>query len=381
MHSRYSKWLVAGASVATLVSGIGAAAHFAAPAQAAPSVIGQSSDRVADVAEAVVDSVVNISSTRQVEMGPYANDPMFTDPRSPFYQAPDDRKAQSLGSGVIITAQGRILTNAHVVNGADAIKVVLADGTEHDAKLVGADPRADLAVLQLEGRVPALKPIALGDSSKLRLGETVLAIGNPFGVGQAVTMGIVSAKGRANMGIVDYEDFIQTDAAINPGNSGGALVNLRGELVGINTAILSRSGGSQGIGFAIPTDMARPIMDMLVKDGKVSRGFLGVNMTTLTRAIATEQNLSAVQGVLITNVVAGGPGAKGGLRPGDVVVAVDGANVSDAGHFKNKVGMKGSGKALDLTVVRGKGREQVRITLGEFPEQAQTRPVNVRRRR
>jgi serine protease Do len=232
MQSRLSKWLVATASVATVVSGIGAAAYYTAPAQAAPTVIAglAGSDRVADVAEAVVDSVVNISSTRQVEMGPFANDPFFADPRSPFYVGPDDRKAHSLGSGVIITAQGRILTNAHVVNGADDITVTLADGTEHDAKLVGADPRADLAVLQIEGRVPALKPLSLGDSSKLRLGETVLAIGNPFGVGQAVTMGIVSAKGRANMGIVDYEDFIQTDAAINPGNSGGALVNLRGEL-------------------------------------------------------------------------------------------------------------------------------------------------------
>ena len=179
---------------------------------------------------------------------------------------------------MIVTAQGRILTNAHVVNGADDIKVTLQDGTEYDAKVIGIDPKADLAVHPAPGQVPGAEAARVRRLVALRLGEVVLAVGDPFGVGKSVTMGIVSAKGRGGMGIEEYEDFIQTDAAINPGNSGGALVNLRGELVGINTAIASKSGGYAGIGFAIPTNMARPIMDMLVKDGKVSRGYLGVSI-------------------------------------------------------------------------------------------------------
>src|SRR6185369_8112512 len=192
-------------------------------------------------------------------------------------------------------------------------------------KVIGVDPKADLAVLQLKGPLPALKPLAFGDSNQLRLGEVVLAIGDPFGVGKSVTMGIVSAKGRGGMGIEEYEDFIQTDAAINPGNSGGALVNLKGELVGINTAIASKSGGYAGIGFAIPTNMARPIMEQLIKDGKVSRGYLGVAIGTVTPQLAKENNLQAQRGALIVDVVdAQGAAAKAGLVQGDVVVALDG---------------------------------------------------------
>jgi len=372
MRTVISKGLLAATSVAAVIAGVGVAARYApSPAEASPSASTSplSDDRIADVAEAVVNSVVNVSTTREVDSGPWASDPFFNDPRSPFYQAPDERKASSLGSGVIVTAQGRILTNAHVVQGADDIKVTLSDGTEFDAKLIGTDPRADIAVLQLKGDLPRLKPLPFADSNKLRLGETVLAIGDPFGVGQAVTMGIVSAKGRASVGIEDYEDFIQTDAAINPGNSGGALVNLRGELVGINTAILSRSGGYQGIGFAIPSNMAKPIMDMLVKDGKVTRGYLGVNITRVTRDLASKHKLPATQGVLITDVVENGPAARGGLRSGDVVIAVDGAPMTDPGQFRNLVAMKGAGKPVELGVLRAKGRDQVRVILGELPDE------------
>jgi len=299
---------LAAAAVVGLV-GTGAALRSGAtPAHATPSVLTDGS--IPDVAERVVDSVVNISTSHVIEAGPASFDPFFSDPFSPGFGDPGDRKAMSKGSGVIITASGRILTNAHVVKDADDIRVTLQDGNDYEAKVVGVDPRADLAVIQLKGNVPTLKPLTFGDSSSLRLGDVVLAIGDPFGVGKSVTMGIVSAKGRGGMGIEEYEDFIQTDAAINPGNSGGALVNLKGELIGINTAIASKSGGYAGIGFAIPTNMARPIMEQLIKDGKVSRGYLGVNIATLTPLLAKERNIRAQRGVLLAAIEHDGPASK-----------------------------------------------------------------------
>lgn len=355
--------------VATTALGlaVGLGAWRAAPsnAVAAPSVL--TDGTISDVAERVVQSVVNISTSRTVQAGPAAWDPLFGDPRSPLFGEPSERKASSLGSGVIVTAQGRILTNNHVVQGADDIKVTLSNGTELPAKIVGTDPRSDVAVLQLQGSLPTLRPLTLGDSSSLRLGEVVLAIGDPFGVGQAVTMGIVSAKGRASVGIVDYEDFIQTDAAINPGNSGGALVNLRGELVGINTAILSKSGGYQGIGFAIPSNMAKQIADMLVKDGRVKRGYLGVNIATVNQEIAKKVGLKVDQGVLVTEVQPGGPAAKAGLRDGDVIVALNGSEVKDAGKLRNTIAMSAEGSAMDLQVVRGGGKQSIKVKLAELP--------------
>jgi Do/DeqQ family serine protease len=369
-------------ALTVLLLGVGAAMVLPGSprtAQAAPDLL--ASGTIADVAERVVDSVVNISTTREVNFGPMGFDPFFSDPRSPFFVEPEQRKAPSLGSGVIITAQGRILTNSHVVSGADDIKVTIADGTELDAKVVGVDPRSDLAVIQLQGTFPALKPLKLGDSARLRLGEVVIAVGNPFGVGQAVTMGIVSAKGRASVGIVDYEDFIQTDAAINPGNSGGALINLQGELVGINTAILSRSGGYQGIGFAIPTNMAVPIMDMLVKNGKVSRGYLGVDISAIDRDLADEYKLSTTHGVFIGGVQPDGPAARAGLREGDVVIAVDGSEVRSPGQLRNVVAMTPVGKTVTLDLYRGKNRMQVKTTVGELPEKSAKRPAQRLRRR
>jgi serine protease Do len=257
------------------------------------------------------------------------------------------------------------------VNGADDIKVTVQDGTDYEAKIVGIDAKADLAVLQLKGKVPALKPLAFGDSSQLRLGEVVLAIGNPFGVGKSVTMGIVSAKGRGNMGIEEYEDFIQTDAAINQGNSGGALVNLRGELVGINTAIASRSGGYQGIGFAIPSNMARPIADMLVKDGKVVRGFLGVNIQTVTTELAKENNLGATRGAVVAEVQPNSPAARAGLVTGDVIVSLNGAEIRTGDSLRNTIALLKPGTTVDLEVVsRGAQAKKkvVKAKLGELPD-------------
>jgi serine protease Do len=350
-----------------------ATSFYVATAHAGPAVSADdkilTGGTIADVSERVVASVVNVSSSRKVDNGPAAYDPFFNSPFSPYFGLePDDGAQSSMGSGVIVTAQGRILTNAHVVQNADEIRVTTSDGTELDAKLVGIDPRSDIAVLQVTGDVPKLQPIAFGDSSKLRLGEVVLAIGNPFAVGQSVTMGIVSAKGRATGG-TDYQDFIQTDAAINPGNSGGALVNLAGELVGINSAILTRTGGYQGIGFAIPTEMAQPIMDMLVKDGKVSRGFLGVNIATVNKSIATEQKLATVHGVLITDVQPDGPAAKAGLETGDVVTSLDGVELRDANKLRNTIAMRGAGKTAELAVLRGKSAKTFKVKLGELPPQ------------
>jgi serine protease Do len=296
---------------------------------------------IADMAERVVDSVVNISTQTEVQA-----DPFFSD----FFGESSPQHMGGKGSGVIITASGRILTNAHVVNGADDITVTLQDGTELSAKVVGKDTRADLAVIQLEGRVPALKPIPWGDSAGLRLGEIVLAVGDGMGVGKSVSMGIVSAKGRG-LRIAEYEDFIQTDAAINPGNSGGALVNIKGELVGINTAIASRSGGYQGIGFAIPTNMAKPIMEMLMKDGKVSRGYLGIGIATVNAAIAKEYKLPASRGVLVANVEDGSPAAKAGLVQGDVITAINGTEVKTDDALKNTIAMIKPGTAVELDVI------------------------------
>jgi serine protease Do len=365
------------AAVAVLgLAGTGAALHPGpSPAHAAPAVMTDAS--IPDIAERVVDSVVNISTSKAVRGGPAETDPFFTDPDSPAYGTrPSQRRLSSMGSGVIVTSGGRIVTNAHVVQGADDIKVTVQDGTDYEAKVVGIDPKADIAVLQLKGKVPPMKPLTFGDSSQLRLGEVVLAVGNPFGVGKSVTMGIVSAKGRGNMGIEEYEDFIQTDAAINQGNSGGALVNLKGELVGINTAIASRSGGYQGIGFAIPSNMARPIMDMLVKDGKVVRGFLGVNIQTVTTDLAREHNLGATRGAVVADVQPNSPAAKAGLMTGDVIVSLNGSEIRSGDVLRNTIALIKPGTTVDLEVV-GRGapakKKLVKARLGELPDDDQRR--------
>jgi serine protease Do len=327
---------------------------------------------LADVAAKALPSVVNIASTKVEHFNPRQS-PFFTDP---FFQrffgggpweVPRERREEALGSGVIVSKDGIVLTNNHVISGAQEIKVFTSDKREFDAKVIGADPKSDLAVIRLKGDVSGLKPIQFGDSSRLRLGDVVLAIGDPFGVGQTVTMGIVSAKGRANVGIEDYEDFIQTDAAINPGNSGGALVDMDGDLVGINTAILSRSGGYQGIGFAIPTNMVKPIMDELIKTGKVVRGWLGVSIQDIDQSLAKALSLPNANGVLISDVGPNSPAEKAGLKRGDVVLKVNGTAVNSTGELRNLIADAGANVDVKLDLLRAGKSLTINAKLGEMP--------------
>ena len=325
---------------------------------------------IADTAEKVVDSVVTISTSAKADPDQLMFQQQFGNGGG------EDMQQLGQGSGVIVTATGRILTNAHVVLGADVIKVTLPGGTEVDAKVIGKDTHADLAVLQIQGKIPPLKPIAFGDSSAMRLGDIVLAVGNGLGVGKSVSMGIISAKGLANLGIEEYEDFLQTDAAINPGNSGGALVNLKGELIGINTAIASPSKSSAGIGFAIPTNMARPIMEALIKDGKFSRGYLGVGIVTLTPAILKEHKLGAKEGVVVGSIQPGGPASNTGMQMGDVVVAIAGKAVKTDQELRTTIAANKPGTVIELEVAHQDGHHaNLKVKLGELPENTRT-PVS-----
>lgn len=319
-----------------------------------------------DIAERAVQSVVNISTRQSSRQREAMADPMLRR----FFRMPGPMPSPggSMGSGVIVSDDGLVLTNNHVVEHGEKIEVTLSDGRDLPAELVGTDPKTDLAVIRITGDLAGLAPMPLGDSDALRLGESVLAIGNPFGLGHTVTLGIVSAKSRAGMGIVDYEDFIQTDAAINPGNSGGALVNMRGELVGINTAILSRTGGYQGVGFAIPIRMARTVMQSLVETGTVSRGWLGVGIQDLEPPLARALRLpDNTDGVLITGVQPGTPAARAGLARGDVVTAIDGTPMRNAGQLRNTIALKGA-VDIELTVLRDGRERSVAVTLGTLAE-------------
>jgi serine protease Do len=260
-----------------------------------------------------------------------------------------------------------VVTNNHVIADAEELVVTTAAGRRYSVEVVGSDPPSDVAVLRLEGDLRGVRPLTLGSSDDLRLGEVVLAVGNPFGLEHTVTMGIVSAKGRADVGIVEYEDFIQTDAAINPGNSGGALVNMRGELVGINTAIASRTGGYQGIGFAIPSDMVRTIMESLVKTGRFIRGYLGVNIQNLTPELAESLNIQQKQGVVVASVEEGSPAARAGLRRYDVITAIDGKPVTSAAEMRNLISLRGPGSGVALNYVRDGTERTATVTIGEYP--------------
>ena len=342
-----------------------------APAFARAAAAGAGEATLADVAERVVPSVVNISATRvtpRFRQHPFFHDPMFRDFFGPMPQAQPE---QSLGSGVIVSRDGVVVTNNHVIDQTREIRIKLHDGRELDAEVVGTDPKADVAVLRIASPPAGLQPLPFGDSDQLRLGDVVLAVGNPFGVGQTVTMGIVSGLGRGGMGLVDYEDFIQTDAAINPGNSGGALVNMRGELVGINTAILSRTGGYQGVGFAIPSNMARPLTDSLLAHGKVVRGFLGVSIQELDRDLASGLGLSVDRGALVSDVTAKSPAARAGLRRGDVIVELDGAPIGSTRALRNRIAATRPGTEVRLTLVRDGARRTVTVTLDELPSEPQ----------
>jgi serine protease DegQ len=279
-------------------------------------------------------------------------------------RAPEERQ-KGIGSGVIVSPAGYLLTNNHVVEGADDIEVALGDGRNARAKTIGTDPESDIAVLKIE--LDKLPVLDFGDVDHLQVGDVVLAIGNPFGVGQTVTSGIVSALGRNALGINTFENFIQTDAAINPGNSGGALVDVAGNLLGINTAIYSQSGGSLGIGFAIPVSTARQVMESLIKDGRVTRGWIGVEPRDLTPEIAKTLDLSVKQGVLIMGVVKNGPANEGGMRPGDVVLKIAGTSVNNTPQLLNAVAALKPRQTATVTVQRGEKPLDIEVTVGQRP--------------
>lgn len=334
---------------------------------ALPMVVeGQSLPTLAPMLTRATPAVVNIATEGRIALrqNPLLDDPFFRR----FFDLPDrprERRTQSLGSGVIVDANnGYIITNHHVIAQAHAIKVTLNDGREFDAKVIGSDPEADVAVIQ----IPAddLTTLPLADSDTLQVGDFVVAIGNPFGLGQTVTSGIISALGRSGLGIEGYEDFIQTDASINPGNSGGALVNLRGELIGINTAILAPGGGNIGIGFAIPVNMVQQIMDQLIKHGEVRRGQLGVSVQDLTRDLAEAFGIRRNQGAVIAEVLPGSPAERAGLRTGDVVVAVNDRPVRNSIAMRNAIGLLPIGERVKLDIVRNGKPMTVTVRIDEF---------------
>jgi serine protease Do len=343
-----------------------ATAQAAPRAAVAPNAAAMPRDLVADVAERAMKSVVSISATKVIPAGMGSRLPGLT---PFFFGVPEPRReAQGLGSGVFVRSDGIVLTNHHVIDGAKEIKVTTYDRRELPAVVLGSDEKSDLAVLRVQGNLKGLAPLTFGRSSSLRLGQTVLAIGNPFGVGQTVTQGIVSAKGRADLGITANEDFIQTDAAINPGNSGGALIDLKGQLVGINTAILSRTGGNVGIGFAIPSDMIKPIMEALISKGHVDRGWLGVGIQDVDSEMGEALHLGSQRGVLIAEVQPGSPAERAGLKAGDVVTRVDTTRVETTGELRNAVALAGANKKAELTVVRDGKARAVTVMLGTAPD-------------
>ena len=315
---------------------------------------------LSSAARKAAPAVVSINTSKEVRH-PRSNDPWFQ-----FFFGDQGSQAQAgLGSGVIISPDGYILTNNHVVEGADEIEVTLTDSRRARARVIGTDPDTDLAILKIE--LDKLPVIVLGNSDQLSVGDQVLAIGNPFGVGQTVTSGIVSALGRSELGINTFENFIQTDAAINPGNSGGALVDINGNLLGINTAIYSRSGGSMGIGFAIPVSTARLVLDGIVKDGQVTRGWIGVEPNELSPELAETFGVKATQGVIITGVLQDGPAAQAGMRPGDVIVRVDDKAVGNVSELLTAVAALKPGTATPFALQRGDTMVDLKVTPGVRP--------------
>jgi serine protease Do len=328
----------------------------------------------APIVKIAAPAVVNIWSSRLVHTQPndmqqLQQDPFFRHFFGDMFgqlQVPRERRERSLGSGVIVSRDGYILTNYHVVENGSDVKVSLNDRREFPARVIGSDSKTDLAVVKIDQT--DLQPIKLGDSSKVEVGDISLAIGDPFGIGRTVTMGVVSAVGRGGLGIEEYEDFIQTDASINPGNSGGALINMDGDLIGISTAILSSgSGGNQGIGFAVPVNMARSVMDQIVRSGKVSRGYLGVALQEITPDMANAFKLKDLQGALIGDVERGSPADKAGLHPGDVVIKLDANLVPDSRSLQLAIGQMQPGRVVHLTIIRDGKQSEVSATLVEHP--------------
>ena len=331
------------------------------------------SESFAPSAKKVIPTVVNIFTRQKVRDSahPALEDPVF---RYFFGDRldPKPRQASNLGSGVIVSSNGYILTNHHVVEAADEIQVALADGRTLPARVVGADPETDLAVLKIEAS--GLPAITFAQAESLNVGDWVLAVGNPFGVGQTVTAGIVSALGRTHLGINTFENFIQTDAAINPGNSGGALVDAAGNLVGVNSAIYSRTGGSQGIGFAIPVSIARQVMEQIIKTGSVTRGWVGIEVQDLTPELADSFGLQNAEGALIAGVLKGGPAEVGGVRPGDILLNVNSKTVVDSSSLLNLIADLSPGASAQLKVSRKQKLLDLKIQVGRRPIQRALEP-------
>jgi serine protease Do len=378
-------WGVARASQKFFTSGVHISMKLADPTE------GPSKTGFAPVIKTVLPDVVNISTSKVVKASSQ-NQFDAPDGMPPFFQQffgqqfgpnqqsgpnsdnrsmrPRDQREDSLGSGVMVSPDGYILTNNHVVDGATDVRVTLADKRQLKATVVGTDPKTDIAVLKVDGS--GFPAITIGDSSKVQVGDYALAIGDPFGVGQTVTMGIISAMNRGNLGIEDYEDFIQTDAPINPGNSGGALVNDRGELVGINTAILSHgSGGNEGIGFAIPVNMARSVMSQILDHGKVNRAYLGIMVQDITPGISKAMNLKDMKGVLVGDVSPAGPAQKSGVQRGDVILEVNGKPMEDSRELRNSISMMDPNATVNLKLVRNGSPTDVTVKLGELPTDKQ----------
>ncbi len=335
-----------------------------------PRQIIETSRAFSEIAGSVSPAVVNISTTKVMrrDAHPLFDDPFF-DFFNPFreFKTPKKWKEQSLGSGVIVSQDGYIITNNHVIEQADEVRVTLLDKRSFKARVIGADSKTDVAVVKIDAR--DLPTVRWGDSDKLQVGEFVLAIGNPFGLSHTVTMGIISAVGRANVGIADYEDFIQTDAAINPGNSGGPLVNIKGQLIGINTAIFSRSGGYQGIGFAVPSNMVRLVMDQLEQKGKVTRGWLGVTIQELTPELSQKFGLNNGKGALVGDVAKGSPAEKAGIRRGDIILEFNGKKVKDVGNLRNMVAQSKVGSEMSVSVLRGNKEYSFKVFIAELPKE------------
>jgi Do/DeqQ family serine protease len=348
----------------------------------APVPDGQPQNSYADVVSKVAPAVITIHADKRVrtpQQFPFSDNPFFRGlfgDRTP--QQPQESLERALGSGVIVSADGYILTNHHVIDGAQDIKVDLNNGSTLDAKLIGSDPPSDLALLKISAT--GLTYVTPGDSDKVRVGDVALAIGNPLGIGQTVTMGIISAKGRSGPGFGsgNFEDFLQTDAPINQGNSGGALVNTMGELIGINSQIMPGGGGGNiGIGFAIPSNMARTVMDQLVKNGKVRRGQLGITVGRVTSDLAASMGMSEPKGVIVNSVRPGSAAERAGIHQGDVITAIDGTAMNDTNGFRNRIASMAPGTEVTLTLLRDKSEQKIRATLGEFtPETAQSGEQN-----
>ncbi len=331
------------------------------------------------IVKRVQPAVVNIASSRTVrtapEDNPFSSDPFFNRFFGEQFQAPRERRQHSLGSGVIVSAAGYVMTNNHVVEGASEIKISLFDKREFNARIVGTDPKTDIALLKIDA--DNLPVVPFGNSSTVEVGEFVLAVGNPFGVGQTVTLGIVGATGRGGLGIEDYEDFIQTDAAINPGNSGGAMVNVHGELIGINTAIVS--GGAGGVGFAVPVNLAQQVMSQILKHGRVIRGYIGVSAQTLTPPMMPAFGLTGQpRGALVTDVVPNSPASRSGLLKGDIILEINGERLEDSRSLSLKVSMTPPGTSVRFKVFRDRHEMELTATLAELPEKSAAAEPNQR---